>query len=107
LPWCLSITRNQALRLIGSRRTAAALPDDDEPADPHLHSEEERTVERLDVRRALHALSEDERTLIVLRYGHEWSHPEIAARLEIPVATARVRLHRAQKRLRVLLSDRD
>jgi DNA-directed RNA polymerase specialized sigma24 family protein len=38
---------------------------------------------------------------------HRWSHAQIAARLDIPEATARVRLRRAQKRLRSLLDESD
>ena len=109
LPWCLQITRNEALRLLGqsrSRRTDP-LPDDVELEDQHACRDHERAVARIDVSRALGQLSLQERELIALRYSHDYSHPEIAARLKIPEATARVRLHRAQKRLRSLLEDRN
>ena len=39
------------------------------------------------------------------KYEQGLSHPQIAARLDIPEATARVRLHRAQKGLRFLLDE--
>jgi RNA polymerase sigma factor (sigma-70 family) len=58
---------------------------------------------RIDVGRALRNLTPDERVLIALRYGCDCSHSEIAARLEIPETTARVRLHRVHKRLESLL----
>jgi RNA polymerase sigma factor (sigma-70 family) len=76
-----------------------------EVADERALHEPDRTLIRLDVARALKGLSESERLLILLRYEQGWSHPQIAARFEIPEATARVRLHRAQKRLRSLLGD--
>jgi RNA polymerase sigma-70 factor (ECF subfamily) len=108
LPWCLQITRNEALRLIGRRRGVSPvqpLEDDGEVADQRALGQEERTVVRLDVGRALEELTPHERLLIALRYDHDFSHSEIATRLEIPEATARVRLHRARKRLKVLLAE--
>jgi RNA polymerase sigma-70 factor (ECF subfamily) len=108
LPWCLQITRNEALRLLGQRKRGSTdpLPDDMELEDQHARRDHERAVARIDVNRALRQLSFEERELIALRYSHDYSHPQIAARLKIPEATARVRLHRAQKRLRSLLEDR-
>jgi RNA polymerase sigma-70 factor, ECF subfamily len=108
LPWCLQITRNEAFRLISRQREHARLEPLEagwELADEHALREPDLTLIRLDVARALTRLTESERLLVELRYEQGWSHPQIAARLEIPEATARVRLHRAQKRLRSLLGD--
>jgi RNA polymerase sigma-70 factor (ECF subfamily) len=104
LPWCLQITRNEALRLIG-RRKALAEPLDaaGEIEDQCAGFESERVLARVDISRALQVLTPEERSLITLRYEHDFSHPEIADRLEIPEATARVRLHRAHRRLKTLL----
>jgi RNA polymerase sigma-70 factor (ECF subfamily) len=108
LPWCLQITRNEALRLIGrqSRLRAKPLDEDGEIPDQRSIGDGERTLLRVDVARALAQLTDQERLVISLRYTHDCSHPEIAARLEIPEATARVRLHRAHKHLKLLLEDR-
>jgi RNA polymerase sigma-70 factor (ECF subfamily) len=106
LAWCLQITRNEAFRLISrqqQRATVEPLDAGSELADEQALHEPDRTVIRLDVARALKRLSDSERLLILLRYEQGWSHPQIATRLDIPEATARVRLHRAQKRLRSLL----
>jgi len=102
LPWCLQITRNEALRLIGRRRAEPVEPDG-ELEDQRSLRDFDRTLERIDVDRALRALTPHERCLIALRYGADNSHPQIAAALGIPEATARVRLHRAHKRLKPLL----
>jgi RNA polymerase sigma-70 factor (ECF subfamily) len=105
LPWCLQITRNEALRLIG-RTTAVSLNPlerENEIEDQGARGEWDRALARVDVDRALQTLTPHERLLIALRYEHDCSHSEIAATLQIPEATARVHLHRAHKRLRPLL----
>jgi RNA polymerase sigma-70 factor (ECF subfamily) len=106
LPWCLQITRNEALRLIRRQRASAPcdpLESDDGLEDDRPRGGPERVALRIDVNRALHKLSAPERLLILLRYEYGCSHPQIAATLDIPEATARVRLHRAHKRLQSLL----
>ena len=106
LPWCLQITRNEALRLIGRGRPRAGaerLEDEDPVEDTAAGQEGVRALLRIDVRRAVDNLPPHERQLIALRYLHDYSHSEIAQMLEIPEATARVRLHRAHKRLETLL----
>ncbi len=102
LPWCLQITHNEALRLIGRRRAEPVEPDD-ALEDQRSLREFDRTLERIDIDRALRELTPHERRLIALRYDQDNSHPEIAATLGIPEATARVHLHRAHKRLKPLL----
>src|ERR671925_324325 len=89
LPWCLQITRNEALRLIGRQRAlprSEPLEDEHELEDHRALREGERTLTRVDVGRALRELSPHERLLIALRYERGCSHPEIAARLDIPEA---------------------
>lgn len=108
LAWCLQITRNEAFRLISRQQQRVRfepLDPGSDVADEQALYEPERAIIRLDVARALKRLSESERVMILLRYDQGWSHPQIAARLDIPEATARVRLHRAQKRLRSLLDE--
>jgi RNA polymerase sigma-70 factor, ECF subfamily len=105
LAWCVQITRNEALRFIGRQRASSAEPlEEDSPLpDRRALEDVERIAGRVDVARALDQLTAQDRALIILRYMQDRSHPEIAAHLQIPEATARVRLHRAQKRLRLLL----
>lgn len=107
LPWCLQITRHEAIRLIARLRvrTSESLELGAEVEDEQSQFEPDRAVIRVDVSRALRELSPHERLLITLRYEEGCSHPQIAQRLQIPEATARVRLHRAHKRLRSLLED--
>lgn len=106
LPWFVRITRNEAFRLMGQHRARpeiATLDEEGQLDDRRAATESERVVLKLDVDRALKELSPHERALIRLRYGQDCSHLEIARKLQIPEATARVRLHRAQKRLTATL----
>lgn len=106
LPWCLQITRNEALRLIGRRRhLVVSDPNEltEEIEDQRAGFDTDKTLVRVDVGRALCELTPHERRLIALRYEHDRSHLQIAAELKIPEATARVHLHRALKRLKPLL----
>lgn len=110
LQWCLQITRNEALRAMGRQRAmrcGQSFESVENVVDSVVAAEGERTLTRIDVGRALRALSAEERRLIALRYALDYSHPQIAAELEIPDVTARVRLHRARKRLAALLEQRD
>jgi RNA polymerase sigma-70 factor, ECF subfamily len=106
IPWCLKITRNEAIRIIDRGRPRGAtepLQEGDYVEDTEAGRERGRVLIRIDVHRALENLPPHERQLIALRYLHDCSHSEIAQMLEIPEATARVRLHRVHKRLETLL----
>jgi RNA polymerase sigma-70 factor (ECF subfamily) len=105
LPWCLQITRNEAFRAISKRQMQPDQAPIDEAGleDARALEHEPQSLTRIDVNRALSALTPHERLLIELRYSHDYSHAEIAERLEIPEVTARVRLHRAHKRLASML----
>lgn len=56
-----------------------------------------------DVEAALMALPVESRSLVVLRHLLDWSYDEIAAALDIPVGTAKSRLHRILNELRKTL----
>jgi RNA polymerase sigma-70 factor, ECF subfamily len=108
IPWCLQITRNEAFRLIGRQRALSRgepLDASHEIEDERAQVERERALTRTDVDRALGKLNPQDRLLISLRYEHDCSHPDIATKLQIPEATARVRLHRAHQRLKPLLES--
>lgn len=63
----------------------------------------ERSDTRRDLQRALAELSEDFRTILILREVEDLDYAEIAEMLEIPVGTVRSRLSRARMALRKLL----
>lgn len=58
-----------------------------------------------DIEAAVRSLPMDARALVVLRHLMDWSYEEIASALEIPVGTAKSRLHRAMNELRATLEN--
>jgi RNA polymerase sigma-70 factor, ECF subfamily len=65
-------------------------------ADSQLLREERRA----EVQRALARLSDDQRSILILREMEEFDYDQIASILSIPVGTVRSRLHRARLALR-------
>jgi RNA polymerase sigma-70 factor (ECF subfamily) len=70
--------------------------DDGERADERLLREERAVM----VQRALGRLSDEHRTILVLREIDDYDYDEIARILELPVGTVRSRLHRARLQLK-------
>ena len=105
MPWLLQITRNEAFRVMGRRRDLAGAPElpQTEPSTGHLLADELAT--KVDVRRAISRLTEDERLVLHLRYGEDLKQNRIAKLLDTPEGTIKVRLYRARKRLKVDLTD--
>lgn len=98
-PWLYAIARRTAIDALRRERhptrggAAAAV---DVPVDPPSM---ERTWALHELRRALDALPEEERQVIRLSHLEGLTHPEIAARLDVPVGTVKSRSHRAMGRL--------
>ncbi len=103
--WLHRITVNTAwtLRRRSARHQAQQL--DDAIVDTGLAPERagELVEIRTGLRRAIGKLSTGQRAVLVLRDVYGWSNGEVAHELGITQTTAKVRLHRARKRLRVLL----
>ena len=58
-----------------------------------------------EIEQALLGLTEPIRAVVVLKDVYDWSHTEIAERLDITVKAAKVRLHRGRKELRMKLAS--
>jgi RNA polymerase sigma-70 factor (ECF subfamily) len=98
-----------ALNVVASarrRRQLASLDEVGEPCDRAERSEERvlRQERGGQVQAALHALSAEHRTILVLREVDDHNYDEIASVLRIPVGTVRSRLHRARLELRERLN---
>jgi RNA polymerase sigma-70 factor, ECF subfamily len=97
--WLTRIARNEALRLV-SRESALAGRHSGEDVELVAGEEWERGVrDRLASSAALAALPLPDREVLHLRYLEDLTQTEVAHRLGIPEGTAKVRLHRARKRL--------
>jgi len=104
--WLHRITVNTALtaRKRAARTRGAPLDTVDEiAAEPTVDADPERRGEMLDLRerleRALETLPPGQRAVVILKDVEGWSHTEIADRLDITESAAKVRLHRAHRRL--------
>ena len=80
-----------------------------ETADPHPAARPSHTLElseqQAQVRRALAELSDEFRTVMVLKEMEGLKYEEIAELLDIPVGTVRSRIHRARSELRQKLTS--
>jgi RNA polymerase sigma-70 factor (ECF subfamily) len=99
-PWIAVIARREALRQCAGA-SPVALEEDAVAVAP----EESQTVLRLDVRHALADLSEHERALVLARYWNDLTQEQVAAALQIPAGTVKIRLHRLRERLRPILQE--
>ena len=109
MPWVRQIARNEALRLLDRRRRRAEheLLDDatllERAPDLGAIEAQDGLLLRMEVERAVGALSVADRQLLALRYERDLSQPEVARMLGIPEGTVKIRLHRLRGRLRKAL----
>ena len=97
--WFLRILRNEAYNVLRKRRRLP--PVEELPDGPAPDAD---SAGRLDLRAALHELSEDQRTALLL-HQEGYSLEEIGEALDVPVGTVKSRISRAKKTLRTLLED--
>lgn len=104
--WLFRITSNCAATHLGrKRRHDHTELVDDAVVDEAPHRSPELRVEAGDLRRrldlAISRLPEALRAVVVLRDVYELTHEDIASELAITESAAKVRLHRARRRLRL------
>jgi len=109
--WLYRITANTAATHVHKRYRNRSEPLDDlnEPVELHPCAQPERAAESAELldqlASAVAALPPKLRALVVLKDVYGLPHEEIADELGITVAAAKVRLHRARKRLRDVLYE--
>jgi RNA polymerase sigma factor (sigma-70 family) len=103
----LANARKRREELLGDRDGDVAVDNDDNDAGPaeaaeadHVHA----ATLRMDMDRALAALSEAERAAIVQCYHNDLSHEEAAVVLNCPVGTVKTHILRAKQKLRSQLA---
>jgi RNA polymerase sigma-70 factor (ECF subfamily) len=109
--WLYRITANAAASSVqrGRRHRAEPFADDFEPVDTgaeQMISQGAESAETLDrIADALDELPAKLRSVVVLKDVYGLSHEDIADELGISVSAAKVRLHRARRKLRDVLYD--
>ena len=102
MAWILTVCRNLSLKRLQTRRQEP-LPEEWELAESDGISQEERML----LRQLLSALGAEERQIVTLHAAAGFKHREIAAMLELPLATVLSKYHRAMKKLRKQLEQED
>jgi RNA polymerase sigma-70 factor, ECF subfamily len=106
--WLLQITRREAFR-VAERRTRLRDREHSDSQEGELvswpHSEIDRVESRVTFDQALGLLQPHDRDLVRLRYAEDLTQEQVAARLDLPAGTVKVRLHRARERLRKALEE--
>lgn len=91
--------------LAKKRAAGAGEPAPCEPTEPPPSAALEQGERAAAVRRAVLALPEAEREVVVLRHYQDLPFPAIAALLDLPVTTVKSRMTRGLERLRAALAD--
>lgn len=105
--WLLRIARNRCLDHLDHARRAPwigggdAEPDDHPADEPPPH---DLLARREDAERAMAALGESERALVVLHFGHGAAYAELADAFGLREGTVRMRISRALARMRAALA---
>ena len=97
-PWLRQVARREVWRFAERRRIELSIDD----APPGTRDEDRDLA--LDVHHALTALDAGDRRIVELRYVHDLTQQQVARAVGVPLGTAKVRLHRARKRLAVVLA---
>jgi RNA polymerase sigma-70 factor, ECF subfamily len=105
--WLLAIARNRCLDHLAHARRAPWGTDPDPEPDDHVMDQPapyDLLANRADAQRAMAALAESERALVVLHYGHGVGYPELADSFGIAQGAVRMRVSRALAKMRGALA---
>ena len=102
----VTITKNVALTMLSKGQRTTFEPMEERQVDPF--DLEQFTLSEISSERIydlINGLSEELRSVFLLKYGHGLSHREIADTLKISENNVNVRMHRARKKLAALLRE--
>ena len=107
LAWMFTIARNLCYMKFRDQKHEAdiGLSDLSEMETGEFCPQIEDAADKLVLRAALHILNEEERQIVLLRTSAGLKHREIAADLEIPLATVLSKYNRAMKKLQKYLRE--
>ncbi len=103
--WMHRIVTNAAINHLRRRGRFGELLEEEAPDLPAPDRSEDQAVRRDELERALAALPSGQRAVLVLKDVYGLSCREIGEELGIEEGAVKVRLHRARKRLKELLSE--
>lgn len=106
MAWMLTVARNLALMRLRERGKSRTLEEGEWDAIP-AHAPAVTPEDRQVLQNALAQLSDRERQVVLLHAVTGLKHREIAAVLQIPLATALSQYHRALKKLKVQLEGEE
>ena len=99
--WILKIARNRCIDHLRARGRAPLSEDAEPDTQPGPEpSVADLLTRRQDVQAGLAALTESERALVVLRFGHELDYPELADAFGLGKGAVRMRVSRAVAKMR-------
>ena len=104
--WLLTVCRNLCLMQLRREERGAMLSEEEWDAIPAQESGLD-AEERILLQHALAAIGEEERRIVLLHAITGMKHREIAALLELPLATVLSKYHRALKKMRAYLEGDD
>lgn len=105
LPWLYGIARNVVLEFYRERERDENLTSAATHSFTSAASAEDSVAGQLDILRALSRLSDSDQEILRLHTWELLTPDELAITLDISAAAARVRLHRARKRLAVIMEE--
>lgn len=101
MAWIMTITKNLCRKQLRSRSRTERLPEEDWKNS--LESTEMTADDKVVLRQCMETLSDIERQIVVLHAVSGFKHREIAAWLELPLATVLSKYHRAIKKMKASL----
>jgi len=105
--WLYAILRSHFLKLCRKRKPVPAATLELNLDELAGATEDPGEIDGEAVQKALSALPEEFRLVVVMFYFEQVSYREIAERLDLPMGTVMSRLARAKARLRALLADQE
>jgi RNA polymerase sigma-70 factor (ECF subfamily) len=105
MAWILTIAKNLCLKQLRSRGRTETWPEEDWKN--ALGAAEMTADDKLVLRQCMEVLSDTERQIVVLHAVSGFKHREIAACLELPLATVLSKYHRAIKKMKTNLEKED
>ncbi len=102
--WLMKITINCAINLIRKNKKVVELKPEFEE---FIGSEDEDISLSLSLQELIDTLREDEKSVVLLRYYHNYTFKEISELLNLPLGTAKSLLYRSLDKLRKGIKEGD